>query len=546
MRKSIVPHTGRSLFGLSVIAGLVLAGGIATLNPGAALPAFAQTVTVTAGGPYSGVVGTPITVIGTAPGDGSSASGQTATHAYVTANTYTVSVFVTDLSNGHTGSATTTATVTGGTLGTLTIGAGGPYTGTAGTAVTMTGTATGSTLPQYSWSFGDGTTGAGQTTTHVYSSAGTFSVTLTVVDSLTSATGSAATAATISGSGTTCVPSVTVPIGTVCPSNSTTCVPGVTVPIGTVCPSNSTTCVPGVTVPVGTNCGITASAYASTCGIGVLCGSSSPYSGSPYGSYGTYGSYPQYGASGNYGTGTTATTATAGCTSGQPPCAVGQSCTPAASNSLSCTPTGTTPATTTAAGPVTAGISTGDSTPPAGTPSYMPPLSASSTNATPATANTAGGTTTAGAQQGTPVTLQAGWNLVAGIQGLTNSSLLSGPFAYSASSNSYQAVATGQTIQGGAGYWVDLSTSVTLNLPATGVQAISDTLPAGAYMLIGNPTGVQMNVTGPDVVNAYNAATSTYQPTTTLAPGQGAWAYSGAGAIASLTPATTAFARPGS
>jgi streptogramin lyase len=50
--------------------------------------------------------------------------------------------------------------------------AGGPYTGTSGTAVTFSGSA--STDPQgqaltYTWSFGDNTTGTGITTTHTYS-----------------------------------------------------------------------------------------------------------------------------------------------------------------------------------------------------------------------------------------------------------------------------------------------------------------------------------------------------------------------------------------
>lgn len=40
----------------------------------------------------------------------------------------------------------------------------------------------------YSWNFGDGTNGTGQTTTHVYNAAGTFNVTLTVSDGKKSAT----------------------------------------------------------------------------------------------------------------------------------------------------------------------------------------------------------------------------------------------------------------------------------------------------------------------------------------------------------------------
>jgi PKD repeat protein len=44
----------------------------------------------------------------------------------------------------------------------------------------------------YEWNFGDGSTGSGQTTTHIYPSAGTFSVTLTVKDKKHSVTAPAA------------------------------------------------------------------------------------------------------------------------------------------------------------------------------------------------------------------------------------------------------------------------------------------------------------------------------------------------------------------
>jgi streptogramin lyase len=84
--------------------------------------------------------------------------------------------------------------------------AGGPYTGTSGTALTFNGA--GSTDPQsqaltYSWSFGDGTTGTGMTTTHTYSGvAAGGSTTYTVglqVQNTSGYTGQASTTATIKG-----------------------------------------------------------------------------------------------------------------------------------------------------------------------------------------------------------------------------------------------------------------------------------------------------------------------------------------------------------
>jgi streptogramin lyase len=84
--------------------------------------------------------------------------------------------------------------------------AGGPYTGTAGTAVTFNGG--GSTDPQgqaltYAWTFGDGATGTGMTTTHTYAqvagaSSSTYTVGLQVMNS-SGYTGQASTTATIKG-----------------------------------------------------------------------------------------------------------------------------------------------------------------------------------------------------------------------------------------------------------------------------------------------------------------------------------------------------------
>ena len=71
--------------------------------------------------------------------------------------------------------------------------AGGPYTGTAGTAVSFSGA--GSSDPQgetltYAWNFGDSGTGTGATPTHTYAAAGTYTVSLTVTNT-SNLTGSA-------------------------------------------------------------------------------------------------------------------------------------------------------------------------------------------------------------------------------------------------------------------------------------------------------------------------------------------------------------------
>ena len=63
--------------------------------------------------------------------------------------------------------------------------AGGPYTGVTAVEVSMSGS--GSSDPDgdalsYAWAFGDGYTGTGLTTSHVYAAGGTFNVCLTVTD----------------------------------------------------------------------------------------------------------------------------------------------------------------------------------------------------------------------------------------------------------------------------------------------------------------------------------------------------------------------------
>jgi sugar lactone lactonase YvrE len=73
----------------------------------------------------------------------------------------------------------------GGLLGPPKANAGGPYTGTVGTALTLNGS--GSSDPQgqvltYAWSFGDGGTGTGATPSYTYASAGDYVIVLTVND----------------------------------------------------------------------------------------------------------------------------------------------------------------------------------------------------------------------------------------------------------------------------------------------------------------------------------------------------------------------------
>ncbi len=93
-----------------------------------------------------------------------------------------------------------------------TASAGGPYTGQAARTVQFYGGGSSDsdgTISSYRREFGDGTTGAGATPVHTYTSAGTYSVTLTVTDDAGASASakrtaiiSSAPASTASGTGT--------------------------------------------------------------------------------------------------------------------------------------------------------------------------------------------------------------------------------------------------------------------------------------------------------------------------------------------------------
>ena len=59
--------------------------------------------------------------------------------------------------------------------------AGGPYSGTVGERITLDGSRSSGAITDYLWTFGDGSSGQGATTVHSYHSAGTYSVSLTVI-----------------------------------------------------------------------------------------------------------------------------------------------------------------------------------------------------------------------------------------------------------------------------------------------------------------------------------------------------------------------------
>ncbi|HEV2951316.1 MAG TPA: PKD domain-containing protein, partial [Actinomycetota bacterium] len=111
-------------------------------------------------------------------GDGTTSSAQNPSHTYSTPGTYTVTLTVTD-ADGFTSTKTRAAYVTVEALAAEFTGS--PTSGAAPLAVTFSDASTGGPT-SWAWDFGDGGTSSEQNPSHIYSTPGTYTVTLTVTD----------------------------------------------------------------------------------------------------------------------------------------------------------------------------------------------------------------------------------------------------------------------------------------------------------------------------------------------------------------------------
>ena len=191
------PTTTTSFPFTTVNTTIAMSGAGATFDLGA-VQADDSPISAVAGGPYTGVEGSPITFDGSGStfgcgnatydwtfGDGGSATGAQPTHTFADNGTYHGTLTVTE--GARTDSTPFSVTVDNAAPA---VDAGGNVSSAPGSVVTFVGTATDpSSVDQatlgYTWNFGDGSptaSAAAGSATHVYPNPGTYDATLTVCD----------------------------------------------------------------------------------------------------------------------------------------------------------------------------------------------------------------------------------------------------------------------------------------------------------------------------------------------------------------------------
>nr|WP_321464463.1 PKD domain-containing protein [uncultured Desulfobulbus sp.] len=133
-------------------------------------------------------------------GDGNTALGAAALHSFTSAGAYTTELAVT-ASNGLTSSATTPVVVTiaATNVPPKALFDANPDSGSAPLSVSFDGSASSDSdgsVASYTWYFGDGNSGTGQTVTHTYTTEAAFTAVLQVTDDM-GATGTSSTTITV-------------------------------------------------------------------------------------------------------------------------------------------------------------------------------------------------------------------------------------------------------------------------------------------------------------------------------------------------------------
>jgi plastocyanin len=141
------------------------------------------------------------------------------------------------------------------------------------------------------------------------------------------------------------------------------------------------------------------------------------------------------------------------------------------------------------------------------------------------------------------VSYPPGWNLVAAPTGMILTGTDSPLYTLRAGDSGYNTVPAGSPLAAMTGYWAHFGATTTENLPITGAAPGSTSLsvPAGRFILVGDPGTAAVTLSGVDDVLSYDPAAG-YHAVTTLQPGQGAWAFSISGGTLTMSPAGSASA----
>jgi hypothetical protein len=136
-----------------------------------------------------------------------------------------------------------------------------------------------------------------------------------------------------------------------------------------------------------------------------------------------------------------------------------------------------------------------------------------------------------GGGTGISVSYTFGWNIVAGPTGTVIPGAMGPLYTWQAGNTAYQVIQPGTALTALQGYWAYFASSTSGTIPVASGQTLTVSIPAGSWVMVGNPGNTSATVTGADILYTYSGA---YEATTTLLPGQGGWAYSANGATVTI------------
>ncbi len=143
-----------------------------------------------------------------------------------------------------------------------------------------------------------------------------------------------------------------------------------------------------------------------------------------------------------------------------------------------------------------------------------------------------------------PVTYQAGWNLIGGPEGILLQGTLGPLYTFRTGDSSYEVLASDTALQAGVGYWSYFPSATTVALPPVAPEGLTISLPPDQWIMLGNPfddsvtfspaVGTNLTLVG------YNASTGEYiplppAPCCQLGPGLGAWGFSSNGGSVNIS-----------